>query len=746
MLKAKIWTVLTAILLAASVHAATLVVYPFGGDDPAAGSALAQAVAEAFAPDHEVYGPALAPTVAPPFHSEGGFYNPVILSGTRASGLSATMLLRAASGADLVLNGRLEELEGHLLLQLSAALPDRQLQLNLQSPADDPGALAAQVTRLAARLLGLPGVPETRAPDLDGSDRLLGEAIHYAGTTGGLSRALALLGEQDLAGDPYALSLKEALESVLEGSSGGDAAQLALLSLNTERLDEAWSAGLFRAAAAENSLPALGLWEAMLRLSSSGADADLQLAAAGWPYGRAVELVHAGADAEAVRRELPTADSAALSAYALLARFRGDTELEKEVLQRLGHVDPWQASTFERLSFIAFDEDEPLAALEALAVAVTLDPGSDLYWTNLGWAQYLSGLPERSEESSQKAVLLAPGQTVAHYNLGLVRAVDGRLTEALAAYAEALRHDPSVNDDALEDLRDALVRYPGQPAVHYALGWLLEAAGRREEARQSYLDYLEQRGSGEYADRARARIAMLELPPPALQLEGGLRVFLGRLEAEPSEVQAGDPLTPVFEIVTPGEVLPTRLGLELTLTQDGKAGAALREDTVLTLPVDTVGFVMDGLVFRLPHDLPAGDYVLTATVTATEGREASERLRLHVGAAEDPLRGLFGYGITLQGIGGGAPLFDRRSLGHWPESRAVLLRELEETRDAADEVLPRIEAGRFRGMSGGEAFAAAGDADLRDFLTWMADPELQGASFVFVDTFAQWIIDGAPVN
>ena len=747
MFKARIWPVLIALLLAATAQAATLVVYPFAADDPITGTAVSRAVADAFRADHEVYGPAVAPTAAPPFHHEGGFYNPVTFHDD-TSGLSATMLLRGATGADLVLNGHISEVDGLLVLQLAAALEGRQLTLSLEAPADDPAALATQVTTLAAGLLRLPAVPAGPGIDLGGTDGLLAEAVYNAGLTGGLEQALAQLEQPELEDEDSARTLARAIRAVLEGTDDGDPVLRALLSLNAERLDEARSADWFRTAAAQAELPALQLWEAMLRLSSGSSSGEVTLpeAAPGWPYGQAVRLVHSGAPAEKLAEELAGADSAALTAYSIAARINGDTGLEKDALRRLTKVDPWQAGAFERLSFIAFDEDDPLTALEALAVAVQLEPGNDLYWTNLGWAQYLNGLPEQSEQSSERAVLLAPGQTVAHYNLGLVRITAGRLGEALEAYTEALRHDPAVNDAALEDLEDALGRFPGEPAVHYGLAWLLEARGERSLAREHYGSYLERRPAGTYAERARARIEMLELPPPELQVQDSPTLQLGRTALDPSAVQAGDPLTPVFEVWTPGEVLPPSLSLELELTSDATGEEAAAESTEVTLPPDTVGFVIDAFILPLPADLEPGAYTLQVTVSASEGREVRTELGITVSPAEDPLRKLFGYGITLQAVDSGAPLFDSSDLGDWEGSSAVLLEELARMSDAADDVLPRISQGRFEGLTGGEAFRAVESSDLRDFLRWIAHRELQGASFVFVDTFAQWILDGTPGN
>jgi len=166
----------------------------------------------------------------------------------------------------------------------------------------------------------------------------------------------------------------------------------------------------------------------------------------------------------------------------------------------------------------------------------------------------------------------------------------------------------------------------------------------------------------------------------------------------------------------------------------------------VTLPPDTVGFVIDGFTLELPLDMEPGDYLLSVTVTASEDRRVTSELPVTVTSQTDPLRQVFGYGITLQSVETGGPLFDRSYLGRWPQSLAVLQQELNLAQAAADEVLPNIESGRFEGLSGGAAFSASTEADLRDFINYIAHPDLQGASFVFVDTYAQWVLEGTPAD
>lgn len=745
MFKARICQLLLILLLLTGAQAASLVVYPFESEDPLVGTAVAQAIAEAFEAEVQVYGPAVSPTLVPPFLVDGGFYNPAAFQDDAYS-LGATALLRAGSGADVVLNGSIELIDGYHVLELNLAHQDGMSTLTVQAPEGELAMLAARSTGITAHLLGLKQAPDIGPVNLSGAEGALASAIIRAGQSGRLEAVLEELEQPALKDNGYAARLRQAISSVLTGADAGDPALLATLSLNAANLDELDSARYFAQFHDASGLSAASLWQAVLLASAGDLTAAAQAfeATATWPYGLA--NLHAFTDASdaQVRAALPEADSAALLVYSILARSRGDAELEARVLTRLSHVDPWLAFAFERLSFIAFDRDDPLAAGQALAVAVTLQPGSDLYWTNLGWSQYLLGLLGPSEESSVRATLLAPQQLVAHYNLGLVRTVTGRLQEALTSYDTALRQDPIVNADAILDLQEALELYPREADVHYALAYLLEADGQRALAAHHYGAYARRVPEGSFTQRALARVELLSGPPPELQLPGGIALLLAGAPLDGS-AQQGDPLKPMFEVYTPGEVLPTSMQLEFRLL-DASGTEVLSQEHDLTLPADTVGFVIDGFFLVVPNDLPAGDYRLSATVSASEGRQVSSETGLSVTEKLDPLRAVLGYGINMQSVETGAALFGRSDLGHWQRSLAVLQQELARSAAAAEDVLPVIEAGRFQGMSGGDAFMASTEADIRDFLTWIAHPDLQDTSFVFVDTYAQWVVDGTPTD
>lgn len=751
MFTAKYWHAFIAFILLGSAQATTVLVYPFASEDPRLGTAVANAVAESLKPAEglELFGPAVAPTLVPPFVVDSGFYNPSGFYGDTA-GRSISGMLQGASGADLVVNGHVNEVDGYYILELQLVQRAGSGTRTLQAPVSEPGVLADRAVHLIAHVLGLERTPPVLSIDPDGVDGVRALAIHRATLVGGLEAALETLARPELVADAQSARLRQAISAVLSGTDDGEPALLAALSLNTSSINEQRSLHYFDLLSHSTELPAVTLWQAMLHASSGDRDAAVAVleSAGSWPdypYGRAVRDSLTGATAAAVRAALSSADAASLLVYSVLARVQEDTALEQAALRRLSRVDPWNTWAFERLSFIAFDEDEALDAAQALAVAVTLEPDSDLYWTNLGWSQYLLGLLEASEQSSVRATLLAPQQFIAHYNLGLVRTVTGRLQSAIEAYDAALRHDPLVEDAAIEDLQDALTRYPRAADVHYSLAYLLEAAGERSAAAGYYRSFLARVQDGPFAARAAVRLEQLSGPAPELQLPMGISLFLGSQPVAAGELQAGDPLRPSFEVYTPGEVLPTVLNVTIELNDEDGSSVVSRSSDV-TLPPDTVGFVIDGFTLELPAELAAGAYLVSVTVTASEDRQVTSVLPVTVHAHNDPLRQVFGYGITLQSVETGGPLFDRSYLGRWPQTLAVLQNELNLAEAAADEVLPLISSGRFAGLSGGAAFSASTEADLRDFISYIAHPDLQGSSFVFVDTYAQWVLEGAPAD
>src|SRR5690606_9693576 len=154
------------------------------------------------------------------------------------------------------------------------------------------------------------------------------------------------------------------------------------------------------------------------------------------------------------------------------------------------------------------------------------------------------GFLDDSEAASLRALDLDGSQYIAAYNLGLARAVTGRLTEAMRAYDQAMRFDGGIDDEAVHDLENARLLYPGVAPVEFALATLDEAEGRGSDAAAAYQRFVRLAGAdeaafGDYLEVARERFEVLSAPPPPLEILGGVRVTLGVRGADASPYHPG---------------------------------------------------------------------------------------------------------------------------------------------------------------------------------------------------------------
>lgn len=747
----RIAAIVIALVVASAAMAETLVVYPLGSRDPALGALIADHVARAFDDEYEVYGPAVAPSLVPPLPVGEGFLNPTeFLQGRGVANRVGAALLRDALGASAILTGSIEVEADRLRADLYLADSQGVRSFLATAAVDEPGRLASRIVQATGRRLDSPRQESEVRLDLSASDGELAQALALisAGLAADARRVLESIEEPG----ERARELLQALGALEARESGADPALLAALAVNRLPLDEPLALGYFQELAGDSELPAANLWVAVLEASIN----DLQAAERHFAelpeeftYGqaaRAAFLRGGGVDGtgESLRRALESDDVAALVGVAALASSEGDLELEKSALAKLGRVAPYFVYPFERMSFIAFDEGDALTAAEALAVAVELEPESDLYWTNLGWAYYLLGMLERSEAASLRAVALDQSQYVAQYNLGLVRVVSGRLAEADEAYRLALRVDPDVDDAAVEDLEQALELYPDEPAIHYALALLYEAEGRRSEAAGQYRQYLDRGGRESFRQLAERRVEVLSAPPPPIELTDGLvTIGLGTINLPEEPFHPGDPLYPSFEIFTPGEELPRRLEVSLELLSPQGEQVSLIEG-MLEMPTGAIGYVVDELEVELPRDLAPGTYRLDVLVEASEGRQAGGSVMFRVEGEPQLIRQLLGRNLMMRALDTAVRLYGPEDISRPGSLPERLLRELQSSADIADEALPPIEAGRFANMTGGELFQSSTASDVRDFLRYLLASGTRDSSFVFVEAYAQWALEGAP--
>ncbi len=757
---------LTFVLAALSWAAATsLIVHPFQAQDTALGTVMADRVALALAGD--VVGPAASPALVVPLVAPSGFVNPVVfVDDPGLAGRNGVWLLRGVSGAQAALSGSLRAEADDLVLRLVLDLAGTERRAVLRGERADPGHLADRAAVLVGRWLERPVSPQG-ALDMAGSDGVLGRALSLVAA--GLPRdALAAL-EQAEAEGPLpvrAAALQTLLRDAIEATpspADDDLDALATRAVVTLNLGDLPGAALAFSALGDGGLPVGHAWAGAIAynegdLEVATASFDRAAAAPGFDVGLAARAAYhhaVGADEEAAADRLRVLEGDAPSAAGLLlgslaANLAGDADHEAALLERLGRAAPFLTYAFERRSFLAFDADDALAAAQALVVAVALDDESDLYWTNYGWALYLLGFLERSEAASRRALELDPAQFIARYNLGLVEVVTDRLDAALASYREALRYDPRVDPEAINDLVDAETRYPRALGVPFALATLLETRGDRAAAAAAFERYAAAataRPDLPAADPARARearerAAALRAPLPPITIAGDISVQLGRRGPVLEAVHPGDPLVVSFEVTTAGDALPRVLQLRAHL-EDGDGVVLASAEREVDVPMGAIGFVVEVARLELPEDLPGGRYALVVRAEG-DGQETAAVSTVEVEGAAELLRRLVGRDLSLLALETERALIMPRDLAQPDVVVARLVAELRAAAVVAEEVLPVAEGGRFAGLSGGEVFESSSERDVRDFLAYVLAEGAADTSFTFVDGYAEWVLQGAP--
>ena len=746
----------TLILVTCSAGLAeNMVVYPLASQDVFLGVAVAERISQGFEDALEVVGPETSPGLVPPLVAEEGFFS-LLRIGPSLDSLGGARLVQEMLGAENVVTGAIRFENEEAVATLYLATRAERYSFEVRAPEDDPGALAQRATDLLARTLELEA---DASADIDLSSAYgdYVEAITLLGA-GDVASAFATLeaaqDDDDLAEEPRLASLYQDIRALQLGEMGDNAGLLATGSLSLSAIDEETSLEYFAAFAERTSLPVANLWIATLQASLDRGEAATTFAevATSYDFGAVAEAAYSSAQGEQVELSgfLNSDNTAVLLATDSLAQVSEDTETRKTALQRLTRLAPTFVYPFNELSFIAFDEDDPLSAAQALLVATRLEPeglNSDLYWTNLGWSYYLLGFLDRSEEASERALELNPEEVIAIYNLGLTRVVQGRLEDAMDAYADALSLDPEVNDAALEDLVNALELYPNESAIYYPLAVLQEQEGQREEATTSFEAFL----AGEQVDAfytrsASDRIEVLTAPPAPIEISDGISLALGRDGNSVNSFQPGDRVYPSFELFTPGAELPRDVSVRVSLSDD--AGSLITEETrSVALPQNAIGYVVEDFGVNLPDSLAAGNYTLLIEANADQDRSASNELKLDVAGAPSYLRQLISRNIVLLELQTDAPFYSDDDLNRQDSSLlASLQRELAGTAEAAEDALPDITEGRFAGQSGGEIFAGSSTQDVTDFLSYFLGAETSDAVFHFVDAYAQWVAEGTPAN
>lgn len=759
------------LVLLSGVAAASpeLVVFPFRSEDPRLGFAVADRLTQT------VLAPSLPPELAlglvPPYVlQDGRFISPLTLLGQeQTASRHAAELLREGLDSEVVVTGQVRYSGEELELELFVARAQGSRAFRFRAPETAPARLVRGARAALALYTDLPlRAASPLTLDLSSPYGTFIDGLVQLG--GGFpDAALPLLEQAARAQNAEPRWARRA--GALRGVLANDAASLArtpLLAAVVGLNAEAFDATSVRRAFAASELPLAQLWDALLAVQEGEVEAAKRafssLNGADYPFAEVEQLLFElrGADAEArAESELETilerhpTSLAALVGGLFVAQTVGDNALEQDVATRLTGLASAFAYPYERLSQVAFDEDDPLLAATALTTATRLEPSSSLYWTNLGWANYLLGVLGKSESASQRAAELDENDFIARYNLGLVQVVTGRLELAATTYDEAVARDllgdNTLDPAATDDLEGALERYPDVPGVHYALATLYEVSGDLGAAATAYTRYAEL-GRGELVGEAQARAASLRAPPPPLAIGVGAQVGVGPDGLAVPRYAPGDLIYPQFELSTTGREVSTPFAVELRLR--GASGRVLAETTSTErtpLPPQTVAIEITNTSLELPHSLTSGRYTLEVKVRS-RGREVQRTFPLQVATTRVPLvRQLLGRGITLRGVVSGQPLFSERDAARGTTQGATgdnafvttLLGELAQSASAAAETLPEVQEGRFAGQSGGALFSSSGPQDVRDFLGFLLAVGA-GTDALFADLYANWALEGAP--
>lgn len=550
---------------------------------------------------------------------------------------------------------------------------------------------------------------------------------------------------------PQAQRWQRAFNAISEERYGEEPSLSAALASSMQDLEPSQHIAYFAAASQASELPIYDLWLGILRdevNDRNGANQAFREASR-YPFGAASEAVYrhvhqlAGAE-ESLATLSESSELSVLWALSWASQEQGDISQEKYLLERLKQLYPANPYSYERASFIAFGEDDAVAAADNLAKALELRPESSLYWTNYGWAQYLLADYEGSITSSLKAIELDPNQLIAYYNLGLGYAVQGDFDKAMLNYDIALRLNPVVDPAGLADIEQAIQDFPEEATLHFALAHLYQLQGDNEAAASAFERFIELAPEESLnTNEAEQRLAQLEAPPASFTIpHATLQLTLAEQQLALDDIHAGDRITPVFHLYTEGFELPQKIVLSYQLAE-----SSLSQQ--IDIPANVVDYRINSIPIDIPHDITAGDYILELHATSNDGRSSQASLELTISEAGSLVRQLLARGILLRNLETWKPYYRLEHL-YDPTIDAhivpQMLQELRDTAQIADENLPTISLGKFAGMSGSQVFAQSSSDDVLDFLHFAAISTGEGIDIAFVEAYAQWVLEGAPAR
>ncbi|MGQ9735193.1 MAG: tetratricopeptide repeat protein [Thermaceae bacterium] len=397
----------------------------------------------------------------------------------------------------------------------------------------------------------------------------------------------------------------------------------------------------------------------------------------------------------------------------------------KALAWRLTEEAPYLAVAWEMASYAAFEEEDGARAKEALLEALKLSPDSALYWTNLGWAEYLLGQRARALLATKRALRLEESPTPL-YNLGFLNALYGNHLGARSAYNRALRLDEE--DEVNTAVEDWAKYEPNTPQGLFWRAYLLERAGRFGEAQALYRAFLEANPQSPLSPMAQRALQRLQNAQAELRVER-LTLIPKDLEARP--FRAGEAIFPEVELL--GTPYLEALPLTSRLLKEGKV--IQEEEIPLVFPPLTAG-----LKTTAPAVTPQteGRYTLEVAYGQRTVRIELEILR------ESLARKLYTLGLLPKDPSGQNLLSPKEMLGLEGDT-LLLRRSLQVLREAAPlaqspGLTTPLGQGPFRGKSVRQVLEDVNeDLLLAFYQAVLEDPSLLGETDL-VSAFVSWIL------
>lgn len=411
----------------------------------------------------------------------------------------------------------------------------------------------------------------------------------------------------------------------------------------------------------------------------------------------------------------------------LVLRFLQDPSW-KPLAWNLAHEAPYLPLAWEMASYAAFEEEDGARAKEALLQAIRLSPDSALYWTNLGWAEYLLGHRAKALLATERALRLEEG-AVALYNLGLLKALYGDHLGAKAAYDRALRLDQG--EDVRMAVDDWAKHVKSTPQGLFWRAYLLERSGELKEARTFYRNFLQESPESPLAPLAKRALKGLEGARLEARLER-LTLIPGDLEARPFRV--GEAIFPVVGLS--GEPYLEKAPLTSRL---------LKGEKVVEEREKPLGFppLTSALWTTAPAVTPKEEGVYTLEV-----RYGSARLETKLTILKESLaRRLYALGLIPKDLSGQDLLSPKEMLGEDGE-KLLLERSIAVLKEAAPlaqspQLTTPLSSGPFQGKSVRELLANADESLVLTFYrAILEDPALlaeQGMDLV--NALVNWLLE-----